>query len=119
MPMIIPRRSAGNAVVRIVRLSGRMIAPPKPCTVRATISSEALGASAHVAEASVKRARPTVKTRRRPKRSPSAAAVMIPAAKAMLYAFSVHCSEPRPTLRSRCMRGNAVITTTESSTTMK
>jgi hypothetical protein len=45
MPVIIPRRSAGKAVVRIVRLRGRTIAAPKPCTVRAAISSGARGAS--------------------------------------------------------------------------
>jgi hypothetical protein len=43
------------------------------------------------------RARPILKTRRRPKRSPAAVAVIIPAAKAMLYAVSVHCSDARPT----------------------
>jgi hypothetical protein len=56
MPTIIPRRPAGNAVVRIVRLRGRTIAPPRPCTVRAAISSEAFGASAQAAEATVNRA---------------------------------------------------------------
>ncbi len=83
MPTIVPRRSAGNAVVKIVRLSGSTTAPPSPCTVRAAISSEALGARAQAPEAMVKRARPRVKMRRRPKRSPSAAAVMMPAAKAI------------------------------------
>jgi hypothetical protein len=102
-----------------VRLSGRTIAPPRPCTVRAAISSEAFGASAQTAEATVNRARPMLKIRRRPKRSPAAAAVIMPAAKAMLYAVSVHCSDARPTCRSRCMRGIAVMTTTESRTTMK
>jgi len=97
MPTIIPRRSAGKAVVRIVRLRGRTIAPPKPCTVRAAISPEAFGASAQTAEATVNRARPILKIRRRPKRSPTAAAVMMPAAKAMLYAVSVHWSDARPT----------------------
>jgi hypothetical protein len=96
MPTIIPRRSAGKAVVKIVRLRGRMIAPPRPCTVRAAISAEAFGAGAQTAEAAVNRARPIVKIGRRPKRSPAAAAVMMPAAKAMLYAVSVHCSDARP-----------------------
>ena len=83
MPTIVPRRSAGNAVVKIVRLSGSTIAPPSPCTVRAAINSVALGARAQAADATVNRARPMVKMRRRPKRSPSAAAVMMPAAKAI------------------------------------
>jgi hypothetical protein len=45
--------------------------------------------------------------------------VIIPAAKAMPYAFSVHCRLDRLTWRSRCIRGSAVITTTASITTMK
>ncbi len=84
MPTIIPRRPAGNAAVKMVRLSGRTIAPPRPCTVRAAISWPAPGASAQAAEATVNRASPRPKTRRRPNRSPAAAAVMMPAAKAML-----------------------------------
>ena len=37
MPKTVARRSAGNASVRIVRLSGKMTAPPSPCSVRAPI----------------------------------------------------------------------------------
>ena len=118
-PTIIPRFSGGNAVVRIVRLSGSTTAAPSPCTVRATISSEAPGTSAQAADASVNSGKPVLNTRRRPKRSPSAAAVMIPAANAIPYAFTVHCSEERPTCRSRCIRGSAVITTSASRTTIK
>ena len=58
-------------------------------------------------------------TRRRPSRSPSAAAVMMPAANAIPYAFTVHCKVSSPTCRSCCIRGSAVITAVESSTTMK
>jgi hypothetical protein len=67
----------------MVKLSGRTSAPPSPCTVRATINRDKDGASAHATEATVNRVSPMVKTFRRPNRSPSAAAVMIPAAKAM------------------------------------
>lgn len=84
IPMIAPRRSAGNAEVRIVRLSGVMIAAPAPCTARAVISRLMSGASAQAAEAAVNSASPATYTRRRPSRSPSAAAVTIPAANAML-----------------------------------
>jgi len=119
MPMIVPRRCAGKAVVNIVRLSGKTMAPPSPCTVRAAISSEALGARAQAADATVNRARPMMKIRRRPKRSPSAAAVMMPAAKAIPYEFKVHCSDVNPTWRSACIRGRAVDTTVASSATMK
>jgi len=84
MPMMAPRRSAGKAEVRIVRLSGVMTAAPSPCTARAVISSPTSGASAQAADAAVNTARPAVYTRRRPSRSPSAAAVMMPAPNAML-----------------------------------
>ena len=103
----------------MVRLSGSTAAPPSPCTARAAMSTVASGATAHAAEASVNRARPAMNTRRRPSRSPSAAAVMMPAANAIPYEFTVHCSVASPACRSCCMRGNAVITTSESSTTMK
>jgi hypothetical protein len=67
----------------MVKLSGSTTAPPSPCTVRAAINSDRFGARAQATEATVNRASPMVKTFRRPSRSPSAAAVMIPAAKAM------------------------------------
>ena len=83
MPTTVPRRwPAGNAVVRMVRLSGMTIAAPMPCTARAAIRVPAVGASAQAADATVNSIRPATYTRRRPSRSPSAAAVMIPAAKA-------------------------------------
>ena len=83
MPTISPRRRTGNALVKIVRLSGMTAAAPRPCTVRAAISPAVLGARAHAAEARVNSDRPMSKIRRLPNRSPSAAAVMMPAAKAM------------------------------------
>jgi hypothetical protein len=84
MPTTVPRRSGGNAEVSSVSPSGMMIAAPSPCTPRQAISTPALGASAHAAEASVNTSRPVTYTRRRPSRSPSAAAVMMPAPKARL-----------------------------------
>ncbi len=54
-PTIAPRRDAGNALVRMVRLSGVMIAAPTPCTARAAISTSMFGASAHAADAALKR----------------------------------------------------------------
>src|SRR5207244_335768 len=47
------------------------------------------------------------------------AAVTMPAAKARPYALTVHSSVARPARSSRCMAGSAVITTSESSATMK
>ena len=58
MPTIVPRRWAGQAAVRMVRLSGVTIAAPIPCTARAAISVPALGASAHAAEAAVNSSSP-------------------------------------------------------------
>jgi hypothetical protein len=74
-PRARPRFSAGNAALRIVSVSGVTIAPPIPCAARATISASADGASAAAAEASVKMPSPITNSRRRPKRSPSAAPV--------------------------------------------
>jgi hypothetical protein len=48
---------------------------------RAAMRSVVLGARPHAAEARLNSARPATYTRRRPKRSPMLAAVMIPAAK--------------------------------------
>jgi hypothetical protein len=83
MPTIVPRRWAGNAAVKMVRLSGSTAAPPRPCTARAAISADAVGERAQAAEPRVNSTRPAMKTLRRPSRSPSAAAVMMPAANAM------------------------------------
>ena len=65
----------------MVRLSGVISAAPRPWMARAPISSPALGASAQAADAAVNRSNPATYMRRRPNRSPRAAAVMIPAAR--------------------------------------
>jgi hypothetical protein len=80
-PSTRPRRSAGTAALRIVSVSGVTIAPPRPCTARAAISTSIEGASAAAAEPSVKITRPIPNMRRRPKRSPSAAPVISSTAK--------------------------------------
>jgi hypothetical protein len=82
IPTMVPRRSTGKAAVRMVRLSGVTMAAPIPWTTRAMISTSAFGASAHDADPAVNTSRPAVKTRRRPSRSPRAAAVTMPAANA-------------------------------------
>jgi len=74
-PSATPRFSTGTAALRIVSVSGVTIAPPIPCAARAAISASTDGASAAAAEASVKMPRPMTNSRRRPKRSPSAAPV--------------------------------------------
>ena len=69
------RRSGGTAADRIVRLSGVTIAPPMPWTARARIRTSLFGARAAASEPAVNTMRPMTNTRRRPKRSPSAAPV--------------------------------------------
>src|SRR5947209_10129297 len=86
---------------------------------RAATRRPAFGASAHAADAAVKTASPVTNTRRRPKRSPSAAAVMIPAANASVNALIVHSSCARSAPISRWMAGSAVTTTSASSVTMR
>ena len=80
-PSASPRFAGGTAAERIVRVRGVTIAPPSPCTARAAISVSTLGASAAAADATVKMPSPITKSRRRPKRSPSAAPVRSSTAK--------------------------------------
>ena len=80
MPIARPRRSGGNAAESSVRLSGITSAAPSPWVLRAAISMPLEVASAAQSEPAVKIARPTLKTRRRPKRSPSDAPVSSSAA---------------------------------------
>ena len=75
MPIARPRRSAGKAADSSVRLSGMTSAAPRPCTLRAAIRRPLEVARAAPSEPAVKIARPSAKTRRRPKRSPSEAPV--------------------------------------------
>src|SRR5579875_600714 len=94
-------------------------AAPAPWIARAPSNSPASGASAQAAEASVNSVRPALNTRTRPSRSPSAAAVTIPAAYVSAYALTVHSSVGTPTCSSRWIAGSAVVTTSASSATMK
>ena len=84
MPIAAPRRSGGNAAESRAKPSGRTSAAPAPWIARAAISTPTLGASAQAAEASANRTRPAAYMRRRPSRSPSAAAVIISTAKLRL-----------------------------------
>ena len=74
-PSARPRRSGGTAAERMVSVSGMTIAPPMPCTARARLRNSTDGASAAAIEPGVKMPMPSTNTRRRPKRSPSAAPV--------------------------------------------
>jgi len=71
-----PRRCGGKAALSRASASGMIIAAPAPCTARAAISAPTPGASAHAADAAANTPRPTAKTRRQPRRSPTAAAVI-------------------------------------------
>ena len=75
MPIAFARSRAGNVAVRIESVEGMMNAPPMPIRARLAISVDADPANADSAEPSPKTARPNVKARLRPKRSPSAPAV--------------------------------------------
>ena len=74
-PSARPRRFAGTEAERIVSVSGITIAPPMPWRARAASSAPIDGASAAAADETVKSVSPIASSRRRPKRSPSAAPV--------------------------------------------
>ena len=73
IPSATPRRPAGKASERSVRVSGMTTAAPAPWKARAAISAPAFGASAAAAEPRVKMPSPTTNIRRLPNRSPRAA----------------------------------------------
>ena len=83
-PIAAPRFSGGKAAPTSVSESGMTAAAPMPWTARAAISVPASGASAQAADANENKARPATKIRRRPKRSPSADAVINSTAKERL-----------------------------------
>ena len=99
-------------------MSGITIAPPTPCTARATSSAAIDGASAAAADAAVKIATPIANSLRRPKRSPSAAPVSSSTANVSVYALTVHSRPLMPACRSLRITGIAVVTTRLSSVTM-
>ena len=84
MPSAAPRRSRREGGADERQGERRDGAAPAPCTARAAISAPSAGASAQAAEASANSAIPAANTRRRPKRSPSAAAVISSTAKLRL-----------------------------------
>ena len=117
-PSATPRRSAGTAALRRVRVSGTTIAAPVPWRARATMSVSMLLDSAAAADAPVKSARPTMNIRLRPNRSPSAAPVSSNTANVRVYALTVHSRPSKDAPSSRWMVGRAVLTTRLSSTTI-
>ena len=117
-PIARPRRSSRKATLRIVRESGVITAPPRPCTARARRSVSMFGASAHASEATVKIATPMANTRLRPNLSPSVAAGSRATAKVSVKAFTVHSSCWTLALRLTWMLGRANSTTRLSRTAM-
>jgi len=81
MPSAALRRSGLTAALNNVSESGMIIAPPAPWRARAAMRKPMLGAIAASADAVVKMATPVMNVRRRPKRSPTAAAVRSSTAK--------------------------------------
>jgi hypothetical protein len=83
-------RAGGKTVSTIASADGTSAAAPRAWTTRKATSSPAVGARAHRAEASVKATSPTTNVRRRPKRSAIRPAGTRAAARAIVYAESVH-----------------------------
>ncbi len=88
-----------------------IIAPPAPWTARAATRIEMFGARAATADAPVNTAMPRTKIRRRPNRSPMAAADSNSTAKVRVYAFTVHSRPESPAWRWTRITGRAVDTT--------
>ena len=70
VPIAAPASSSQNDARTSARLEGTSSAAPTPCSARAAISAFALGAKPHNIDATANAPSPTMKTRRRPKRSP-------------------------------------------------
>ena len=83
------------------------------------MSASTEGASAAATDAAVKMPSPITKSRRRPKRSPSAAPVRRKTANVSVYAFTVHSRSSIEAPRSVRITGRAVVTTRLSSVAMK
>ena len=77
-----PISFGGKTVLIMPSPCGISSAPKPPCNTRVAISTSGDGASAHAIEASVKPVMPMMKTRRRPKTSPSRPPTIMKTAKA-------------------------------------
>ena len=101
---------SANVVERIESAAGAIIAPPRPCTARAAISRLLVLAKPHASDATVKSARPIMKslpaaeevgTRPPSSRKP-------PNVRA--YALATHCRLESVKCRSRSIVGSATLT---------
>ena len=93
-------------------------APPMPCAPRARISQSGDCAAPQSAEAAVKSAIATRKTRLRPSRSPSEPALSIVAASVSAYASTTHCRSVKEVFSSLSIFGSATLTTVMSRSSM-
>src|SRR5690606_38716760 len=119
MPIAFPRSAGGNDVEMIESVNGMMNAAPIPCAARAAISQPVEGTNAARADVAVKTARPSMKNRLRPNRSPRPPAVICRDAKTSTYADMIHCSCAVVGEKSSEMVGNAMLTIRLSRTAMK
>ena len=117
-PIAAGSRFGGNVATRIESDSGFISAAPVPWIARAATSIPDVVDSAQPADAAVKIARPTMNSRRRPKRSPSLPPSRISAANGTTYAFTVQASVSGLTWSSRWIDGSATFTIVLSSMIM-
>ena len=103
----------------IESVAGFIMAEPTPWTTRAPIRTFAFGESPQAREAAVKITRPTMKMKRRPKRSASLPPVSMSTAKVSAYPLTTHSSSEMPMFRSRWIDGSATFTIVLSSMIMK
>ena len=113
------RARPAKAVPRIASTCGVSSAAASPCSTRAPIRVDTLGANPHAADAAVKSPRPRLNIRRRPNMSPSRPAVMTPAATASPNPATIHCTALSLACRSRWVDGMATFTMKMSSVDMK
>jgi len=119
MPIAVPRSRAAKVAEMIESVAGIINAAPIPWTARAPISSGALEERPQKSEETVKTARPMVKIKRLPRRSPSFPPVSRSEAKVRAYTATVHSSSDCEILRSLLIAGSATFTTVLSSMIMK
>ena len=110
---------SSNMFITIERAAGSMIAPPSPCTARLAISRASVVASAHASEAAVNRARPSIRIRRRPRRSAARPPNSRNPPNVSAYAVTTHCSPVALRCRSRPIVGSETLTIVKSTIVMK
>ena len=118
IPNAVPRSRPWNSCEMIASETANIPAPPIPWAPRARISQSGDWAAPQSAEASVKSAIATRKTRLRPSRSPSEPALSIVAASVSAYASTTHCRSVKEVFSSLSMFGSATLTTVMSRSSM-